>query len=167
MSTRALKLKSIKGVTLQQGLAVVELVIILPLILLVALAVAELGRGLYQYNTLSKAVHDGTRYLSDKARNGIGEVDVADLVDETENLVICGTITQCGPGDELLPEFYSRGSVSVTSDFILMSDGGSADNHIRVSATYQFSPLFPGLSALGYSMVPAFQVTAVERALVQ
>jgi hypothetical protein len=173
---KALKVQSTKGVNLQQGLAVVELVIAVPLILLVALAVTELGRGMYQYNTLSKAVHDGTRYLSDKARDGAGVVDFANislLLEETENLIICGTITRCGNGDELLPDFYSKGIVEINptaSGFISDSWGWSGvtdDIHVRITATYEFDALFEGLSELGYSMVPKFEVTAVERILAQ
>ncbi|MGV6826250.1 MAG: TadE/TadG family type IV pilus assembly protein [bacterium] len=160
------QLSKVKGNSAQKGLAVVEFAIALPLIALLALAVTELGRGLYQFNTLSRAVHDGARYLSDVARNGIGEVDVSTFVSNTENLVIYGTITQGNSGDELLYDFVNRGSVSVTPDYILMSDGDTADNHIRVSATYTFNPLFPALANLGYSMLPSFTATAVERALV-
>jgi len=156
----------------QQGLAVVEFAIALPLIILLALGVTELGRGLYQYNTLSKAVHDGARYLSDRAINTVGVLDITGLVVSTKNVVIYGTPTGGSSGDELLPEFSSgscsdcpRGSVAITQEFIPMSDGGITDNHVRVSATYTFYPLFPALSALGYSMVPSFTATAVERAL--
>ena len=89
----------------QQGLAVVEFAIALPLIILLALAVTELGRGLYQYNTLSKAVHDGARYLSDRAVNTVGALDITGLVTSTKNVVIYGTPAGGSAGDEILPEF--------------------------------------------------------------
>ena len=165
MSTRALKLQSTTSVNLQQGLAAVEFAIVLPLILLMALAITELGRGLYQYNTLSKAVHDGARYLSDRAVNNLGVVDITDYkAAQTRSLVMCGTLAGGCEGDELLKNFSSRGSVTVTPETIIMTDGETAD-FIKVSATYTFDPLFEGLSALGYSMVPDFTATAVERAL--
>jgi len=164
MSTRTLKLRSTKSVNLQQGLAAVEFTIMLPLLLLIALAITELGRGLYQYNTLSKAVHDGARYLSDRAVNNLGVVDITGYEAPTKNLVICGTLAGECQGDELLKNFSSRGSVTVTPESITMTNGEIAD-FIKVSATYTFDPLFDGLSALGYSMVPDFTATAVERAL--
>lgn len=53
-----------KPTTGQGGLATVEFAIIVPVLLLMLLAVAEVGRALYQYNTLTKAVRDSARYYS-------------------------------------------------------------------------------------------------------
>ena len=39
----------------QRGVAIIEFVITLPLLLLLLLATAEIGRALFQYNTLTKA----------------------------------------------------------------------------------------------------------------
>lgn len=48
----------------QSGVAAVELgLLLIPLIPLV-FGISEYGRAMYQYNTLGKAVRDGTRYLS-------------------------------------------------------------------------------------------------------
>lgn len=47
-----------------RGVALVEFALVLPLLLVVSLLVTELGRALYQYNTLTKAVRDAARYLS-------------------------------------------------------------------------------------------------------
>ena len=76
----------------QSGLAVVEFAIILPFIILMALAVTELGRGLYQYNTLTKAVRDGVRYLSGSAVDAAGAVDVSPYTNNVQNLVVYGDI---------------------------------------------------------------------------
>ena len=48
----------------QRGLAIVEFAIVLPLLLLLSLATTELGRALYQQDTLNKAVRDGARHLA-------------------------------------------------------------------------------------------------------
>ena len=42
----------------QRGVAIVEFVLTLPLLMLLLLATAEIGRALFQYNTLTKAVRD-------------------------------------------------------------------------------------------------------------
>ena len=52
------------GVRRQHGIATVELAIVAPILLLILLGVAEMGRALFQYNTLSKAVRDSARYYS-------------------------------------------------------------------------------------------------------
>jgi Flp pilus assembly protein TadG len=159
---------STKSWTLQQGLATVEFAIVLPLVLLIALAVTELGRGLYQYNTLSKSVQDGVRYLSDQAIDDSGALDITitdpvngqSLEDNAKNLVIYGDING---GTPLLPG--SLPVVTVTETNVSLPSGGISPNHVKVSATYTFSPLFPALSNLGYQMVPSFTASAVQRAL--
>ena len=163
----AFKLRNTKSLSLQQGLAVIEFTIMLPFILLVALAFTEAGRALYQYNTLSKAVHDGVRYLSDKVIDGSGQLNIStDLENNTKNLVIYGDING---GTALLPTSSpsSIPTVTVTSLSLYM-DGdppGIGDNHVKVTATYTFSPLF-SLGGLGYQrIIPQFNVSAVERAL--
>ena len=171
----------IKHQNLQQGLATVEFAIVLPLIILIALAVTELGRGLYQYNTLTKAVHDGVRYLSDKVLDESGILDLTmndpnpsgnglSLEENTKNLVIYGDVN--GGATPVLP-FDSPEDFTVTVTAIdvalpgdaLIPGGGISPNHVRVSATYTFSPLFPALQNLGYQLIPEITVSATERAL--
>lgn len=166
-----------KNCNWQQGLASVEFAIILPLIVLIALSVAELGRGLYQYNTLSKSVQDGVRYLSDKVVDDSGVLLDILIVDgdnlrtleaNTKNLVVFGDIS--GGGTPVIPGL-ALNNVSVTAiDVPMPGDtalpgGGISPNHVKVSATYNFSPLFPALSNLGYQLIPSITVSAVQRAL--
>ena len=147
----------------QSGLAVVEFAIILPFIILMALAVTELGRGLYQYNTLTKAVRDGARYLSGTAVDAAGDVDVSPYTTNVQNLVVYGDID--GDGTPLLPGL-STGNVIVSAIDVTMPGGSTlSPNHVQVTASYNFVPLFPALSALGYSMIPTMNATAIERAL--
>jgi Flp pilus assembly protein TadG len=146
----------------QSGLAVVEFAIILPFIVLVALAVTELGRGLYQYNTLTKAVRDGSRYLADVAYDTLGTVDIAPHVTDVQNLVVYGDID--GGSTPLLPGL-STSDVSVTAVAVTLPSGGVTTNHVEVTADFNFVPLFPALSALGYSMIPTLTTSDIERAL--
>lgn len=48
----------------QKGVAVIELALILPVMLIVVFGITELGRALYQYNALVKATRDAVRYLA-------------------------------------------------------------------------------------------------------
>jgi Flp pilus assembly protein TadG len=118
----------------QRGLAIVEFTIVLPLMLLLLLATAELGRAFYEYNTLTKTVRDGARYLADVALDGTtGIVDLTDAkIAETVNLVVYGNIA--GTGDPLL-NGLSVADISVVE---------ANPTHIQVSASYQYSPIFPG-----------------------
>jgi len=145
----------------QRGLAAMEFAIALPLIMLVTLAVTELGRGLYQYNTLTKAVQDGARYLSNVAVGPLGIVDIGPHIGDTQNIVVYGDIDG---GTSVLPGL-APGDITVSAVDVALPGGGISPNHVRVSATYTFTPLFPALSVLGYSMVPAMTASTVERAL--
>ena len=146
----------------QQGLAAMEFAIILPVIVLITLAVAELGRGLYQYNTLNKSVRDGARYLSDVAIGPLGTVDISPYITNTQNLVVFGDID--GGSTPVLPGLLP-GDVAVNAIAVTLPGGGITTNHVEVSADFTFIPLFPALSALGYSMVPTLTASTVERAL--
>ena len=48
----------------QNGVALVEFALILPLLLLLTFITTEFGRAVYQYNTITKSVRDAVRYLS-------------------------------------------------------------------------------------------------------
>lgn len=118
----------------QRGIAMVEFTIVLPLMLLLLVATAELGRAFYEYNTLTKTVRDGARYLADTALDGTtGVIDLTDAkIAETANLVVYGNIA--GAGGPLL-NGLSAADVSVVE---------VNPTHIQVSASYQYSPIFPG-----------------------
>lgn len=46
------------------GLASIELVLLIPLLVLLAFGITEGGRAVYQYDTIAKSVRDAARYLS-------------------------------------------------------------------------------------------------------
>lgn len=58
----------------QQGVAAVELALLLAPLLLLLLGVTELGRAIYTYNTLDKTVRDAARHLS---QHGPGDALIA------------------------------------------------------------------------------------------
>ncbi len=61
----------------ERGVATVEFAIVLPVILFLTLAVAELGRGFIQYNALTRATRDAVRYVASNAL--VGQAQVLDL----------------------------------------------------------------------------------------
>lgn len=116
----------------EQGIAIVEFTIALPILLFILFAGAEVGRLLYQYNTLTKAVEDGARYLAGEvvAANGSGTLPT--VTANTVKLVQYGsTLDNQSP---LLP-----GTVSVTTQ-----TNAAAPTPVVVSATYTYEPMvFP------------------------
>jgi hypothetical protein len=72
----------------QQGVAIIEFALILPLLLLLAMTVTEFGRALYQYDLLAKSVRDAARYLSVQA--------TGTHTAEARNLVVYGNTAGTG-----------------------------------------------------------------------
>lgn len=123
----------------QRGVAIIEFVITLPLLLLLLLATAEIGRALFQYNTLTKALRDSARYVSGARPGSTGVFNLTDEIrDAARQLVIHGNAVGAGPA--LLPGL-EPGDVTVTDN------GGG---YITVSAVYSFTPLLgPDLRTFG------------------
>jgi len=123
----------------QSGVAVVEFLIVLLMLIPMMVATVEFGRYIYQLNTLTKAVRDGARYAGDNAPTSSGLVSVsAALRSETQNLVAYGNVVQAS-GTEVLSGI-TAGDVTVTT--IDVSGITPSPSHVRVSATYDFEPLF-------------------------
>lgn len=112
----------------QRGVAAIEMAIATPLLALLMLASAELGRAFFQYNTLTKAVRDGARYVSENALNPAGVINLDDATLPTQNLVVYGN-TQ-GTGDTLLPALETS-QISVTQ----------SGNNVIVTANYAYQPI--------------------------
>ena len=129
----------------QQGVAMVEFAIALPLLLLLLFAVAEFGRMLYHYNTLLQSNRDAVRYLAGKAWNGtIGQVTITQVLQtETRNIAVYG-VPVAQPGNEVVP------GLSVTN----VQVGAVGTTHVQVSISYVFQPV------IGNS-IPAFAGDAI------
>lgn len=108
----------------EQGVAIVEFAITLPLLLLLLLAIAEFGRMLYQYNILLQASRDAGRYVAGQAWNrSLGIVDLnAGLKSKTQEVAVLN-----------VPPSLVAGSV------VEVTQVGS--EHVQVSITRTFVPL--------------------------
>lgn len=144
----------------QRGLAAVETIIALPVLLLLFVATAEVGRGFMQYNTLEKGVRDAARYLAEEAINGFtGVINVTPAIaTATNNLARHGNIA--GNGDTLLPGYTAA---------MVVIDIPDAD-HVTVVANYAYQPmLFDTLPTFGFgsgiSMLLDMQASVTVRAL--
>ena len=115
----------------QHGIAVIEFALVLPILLVLLLATAEFGRAFFQYNTLTKSIRDGARYLSDNSLNGAGVIELDGTTSTaTKNLIVFGN--SAGSGNALL-EGLSTGDISITTVDSL---------HLKVSASFSYTPIF-------------------------
>lgn len=48
----------------QNGVALIELALAIPLMIMLSMIVIEFGRAMYEYNTVTKSVRDAARYLT-------------------------------------------------------------------------------------------------------
>lgn len=119
----------------QRGVATIEFAICAPVLLLLMLATAELGRAIFQYNTLAKAVRDGARYVA--TNSSVGSTRLVSIStarrNEACNLIVTGNTA--GTGAALLP--------GPTICDIEPTEGadGTPDGFISVSATYTYQPM--------------------------
>jgi Flp pilus assembly protein TadG len=154
MERRAFKLPQA-----QRGLAMVEFVIALPLLLLLLCAIGEFGRLLFQYNSLTQACRDAGRFAAGQAWNAtLGQVDLnATLQSQTRNVAVYGT--PANNGTPAVPGL-TTGDVSVAA---------AGTEHVQVSITYTFQPVIgSGLPGFFGNSVPlgiALTSTVVMRAL--
>jgi len=149
----------------QGGLAAVEAVIVLPILLFLALAIGEFGHMLMLYTTLNKAQQDGARYLANEAILGetgnicLGSQEtplncvsfddgksVPDIgnVRATKNLIIYGSIGPSFPDGPLLPRAPGDPLPEV-----LISE--PVKGFVKIDVTYIFKPVFGDvLSTFGF-----------------
>jgi Flp pilus assembly protein TadG len=145
-----------------RGLATLEFAICAPVLLLLMLATAEIGRLLYQYNTLTKAVRDGARYAASNAATS--GTRIINLLPQrrTETINLIDTGTTAGTGAALLPGLVA-GNVQITEN--------DATGFISITATYTYVPMLGatlptfgfGASAINLSL--SLPATVVMRAL--
>jgi len=72
----------------QSGVALVELALIIPLLLLLTFITTEFGRAMYEYNAVTKSTRDAVRYLSFQTPGT--------HIAEAQNLMIYGSIENTG-----------------------------------------------------------------------
>jgi Flp pilus assembly protein TadG len=119
------------------GIAAVEMVITLPLILLLLTPVAELGRAFIQYSRLSHRVQAGARFVADNAYQGSTGVPVLtqQVRQQAINLVLYGRTVETGTDPLAVPE------LAESDLFIDVSSSGL----VTLSANYTYRPMIAGL----------------------
>ena len=118
----------------QYGLAVIEMLISVPLLVMLLFATVEFGRLFNSYNELTKSVGNAARYLSENAITGNSAVPNIDPVrTNAKNIIIYGNIGGGSTGEELLPGL----TVNETTDFILSTSGGLSYVTVQVDWVYQ------------------------------
>jgi len=83
----------------EDGSSIIELAIIFPILLILFVGTAELGRLFYTYTTLAKATDVGARYLSASRKVTKGTAQqITDEKTKAKNLVVCGIASTAANG---------------------------------------------------------------------
>lgn len=121
----------------EQGVQLIEIAIVIPILLMMFAAVAEFGRYFYEYTTLAKAARVGARLMSTKTLASAK----TDWQLATKKLVVYGNTA--GTGSPVLPGL-TVDNVDVTfagGTYIPPSDGVPTTVTIRI-INYKHKPLF-------------------------
>ncbi|HEX5888950.1 MAG TPA: TadE/TadG family type IV pilus assembly protein [Pyrinomonadaceae bacterium] len=116
----------------EQGVQLVELAIVLPIMLLLFASLGEFGRYFYEYSTAAKGARLGARYLASKSATS----NAKDWEVIAKNIVVYGNAA--GDGDPILPGM-------TTANVDVEYSGGTAGvpELVKVSIVdYQHESLF-------------------------
>ncbi|WP_334043784.1 TadE/TadG family type IV pilus assembly protein [Burkholderia ambifaria] len=158
-----------------RGVAAVEFALVLMPMIVLATGVAEFGRAIYQYETLTKATRNAARYLSVFLPN-----DSAYPLAAAQCLVVYGSTTCGSAGTELVPGLTTSmvivcdathstdcADASDPSQFANLPTYDSTNNAASGTATgsinlvevkvkgYQYQPIpaYPGLSSITFGNI--------------
>lgn len=150
------------------GVAMVEFAIILPLLLMLLFGITELGRALYQQNSLYKAVESGARYLA--RSNGTLDTNAgcakrsswATHESAATKLIVYGNVA--GTGTPLLPFLDDSDvttiTVGVEERSLTKTDGIAMPTCvIIITAAVPFAGMF-GDIVIPFTSIEAFSIRA-------
>jgi Flp pilus assembly protein TadG len=124
----------------ERGSSIVELAIVFPILLLLFVGVAEIGRLFYTYTTLAKATKMGARFLTtEKDAESKTDATKAAVKARAARLVVCGYEDSCTNRPSILPGLTTS-NVSVTLPNT--TPGFIGPRFVTVQITgYTFQPL--------------------------
>lgn len=125
----------------ESGGTIAELAILIPFLIVMVAAVAELGRFFQTYTTLSKATRASARYVSKVAYDG-------DIEARAKNVAVCGKIDCTGINP--VAANLTPTNVNVTAEFAPGGEGNPITVTVSIQ-NYTFQPLFNLGALLGNS----------------
>lgn len=93
----------------RRGVVAIEMALILPVMLILAFGITELGRALYQYNGLVKATRGAARYL---AQYDLANEDASAVRNNAIKWAVYGAPTSCSDAKQLVCTYPATPLVS-------------------------------------------------------
>ncbi|MCZ0759565.1 TadE/TadG family type IV pilus assembly protein [Vibrio diabolicus] len=118
----------------QQGLAIIEFILALPVLLMLTVLVIDVSRAFIQYTEVNKALQSGARYA---VVDTYGTLNFESIADETsiKNVVVYGS-----PIASTTPVIDH-----ISVDDIVITQPTSTNKVVTLSATYNYVPIFSTL----------------------
>jgi Flp pilus assembly protein TadG len=136
----------------QRGVAIVELALVIPFLLVMAILVAEFGRAIYQYNILTKSVRDAARYLTMQTPGT--------HIAEAKNLVVYGSTAA---GTAALAPGLATSMVSAAWPAAQLGTNPPIST-VRVTISgYSFQSMWPSVFGLPFGTVAYSDIVATMR----
>jgi len=140
-----------------KGQSIVEFALVVPFLLLVVVGTIELGRAYFTYNTLSKAVREGARYVSGHL------YDTANVWPLAQNMVVYGN--ENGTGTPVLPGLTTAMVVLTPRASGTIVGPWSSTNPppwVKVSVSYPYTSVIGGFFTLNMNFTPAVEMRYVD-----
>ena len=125
----------------QKGLAIIEFIIALPVLLMLSVLIIDVCRAFIQYTEVNKALQNGARYA---LVDTYGTLDFSAIADEAsiKNVVVYGKPS--GGGTPVI-EHIEVADITVIQPT-------AATKQVTLSATYDYVPIFSSLPFSGTSL---------------
>jgi Flp pilus assembly protein TadG len=126
-----------KSLRINNGLAAIEMLFVLPILLLLLVGIFEIGRIFIHYTTLNKALQHGVRSAVIET---YGTERLSSIANEEyiKNIIVYGTVTSVGVS--ILPDFDAE-DITV--------DTSSTEGYVTISADYGYKPVFTSVPFFG------------------
>ncbi len=118
-----------KRLTNQRGIAAVEFLTVLPLLLFILLAVAEFGQAFITFNVLNKQAQNGVRYAT-SAIQGTASYDQIANETNIKNMVVYGKVTPNSDDESSVKNLTTN---NVTVDH--------SNGYVTISINYNYIPI--------------------------
>lgn len=120
----------------QAGLAALEFIVCLPVLLMLAVLLIDVGRAFIQYTEINKALQNGARYA---VVDTYGTLDFSSTADpeKIKNMVVYGSPT---PTDTPVLNYIEASDVDIKTE---TTEEGIEE--ITVSTSYPYKPIFSQL----------------------
>ncbi len=145
-------MKLLRALRRQRGQALVEFSLVAIVFFMLVLGVIDVGRAVWNYNTLAQATREGTRYAIVHGANssqpsGPGGAYYTPPNTDTK---VTQTVQQFGSG-------LNQSQLTVQAQW---TDGNNQPgSHVKVTSNYTFQPVFTFLRIVSFSMSSSSTMT--------